>query len=68
MTKIKPQLTPGAVVTISRNLADIIIQNMVSHICGDVRFLERAKALIAIAHPDFRDELTFEARKLGLIL
>ena len=29
---------------------------------------ERAKRLIAIAHPDFRDELTFEAKKLGLIV
>ena len=28
---------------------------------------ERAKRLIAIAHPDFRDELTFEAKKLGLL-
>lgn len=28
---------------------------------------ERAKRLIAIAHPNFRDELTFEARKLNLI-
>ena len=29
---------------------------------------ERAKRLIAIAHPDFRDELSFEAKKLGLII
>ena len=28
---------------------------------------ERAKRLIAIAHPDFRDELTAEAKKLALI-
>jgi acyl-CoA hydrolase len=26
---------------------------------------DRAKALIGIAHPDFRDELTFEAKRLG---
>lgn len=68
MTKIKPQLTPGAVVTISRNLADIIITEYgVAYMRGRT-IPERAKALIAIAHPDFRDELTFEARKLGLIL
>ena len=29
---------------------------------------ERAKRLIAVAHPDFRDELTFQAKKAGLIL
>ena len=28
----------------------------------------RAKRLIAIAHPDFREELTAEAKKLGLIV
>lgn len=28
----------------------------------------RAKRLISIAHPDFRDELTAEAKKLGLII
>ena len=29
---------------------------------------ERAKRLIAIAHPDFREQLTFEAKKAGLII
>ncbi|MGI6515097.1 MAG: hypothetical protein GX052_01885 [Syntrophomonadaceae bacterium] len=28
---------------------------------------QRVKNLIAIAHPDHRDWLTFEAKKLGLI-
>ena len=28
---------------------------------------QRAAALIAIAHPDFRDELTAEARALGYL-
>lgn len=27
---------------------------------------ERAKALINIAHPNFRDQLTFEAKKIKL--
>ena len=30
-------------------------------------YQERALALISIAHPDFRDELFFEARKMGLL-
>ena len=29
---------------------------------------ERAKSLINIAHPDFRDELSFQAKKVGLIV
>ena len=67
MSKIKPILTPGSVVTISRNIADIIITEYgVAYMRGrTVR--ERTKQLIAIAHPDFREELTFEAKKLGYI-
>jgi acyl-CoA hydrolase/GNAT superfamily N-acetyltransferase len=30
-------------------------------------FQERATGLISIAHPDFRDELFFEAKKMGLL-
>ena len=29
---------------------------------------ERAKALIGIAHPDKREELKFEAKKIGLMI
>ena len=29
---------------------------------------QRAKALIEIAHPKFRDELTFEAKKMNLMI
>lgn len=38
---------------------------------ADLRFAtleQRAKRLIEIAHPDFRDELTAEAKKVGLIM
>ena len=63
-SKIKPILTPGAVVSISRNVVDIIITEYgVAYLRGrSVR--ERAEQLMAIAHPDFRDELRFEAKKL----
>ena len=67
ISKIKPILTPGSVVTISRNLADIIITEYgVAYLRGRT-VKERALQLIQIAHPDFRDELTFEAKKLGYI-
>ena len=38
--------------------------------CVNLQFCDiptRAKRLISIAHPDFREELTFEAKKNGLI-
>lgn len=68
ISKIKPILTPGAVVTISRNLADIIITEYgVAYMRGRT-VKERALQLIHIAHPSFREELRFEAKKLGYIL
>lgn len=67
ISKIKAQLTPGSAVTISRNLADrIVTEYGVAYMRGRT-LKERALGLIAIAHPDFRGELTQEARKLGLI-
>lgn len=66
-SKIKPILTPGAVVSISRNLADIVVTEYgVAYLRGrTVR--ERTENLIAVAHPKFRDELRFEAKKLGYL-
>ena len=67
VSKIKPILTPGSVVTISRNVADIIITEYgVAYMRGRT-VKERALQLINIAHPDFRDELRFEAKKLMYI-
>lgn len=64
LSRIKPVLTPGAVVTIPRTVADIIVTEYgVAYLRGrSVR--ERAEQLINIAHPDFRDELRYEANKL----
>ena len=61
------QLKPGAIVTTPRHETDCVVTEYgVARIKGQsVR--ERAKRLIAIAHPDFRDELTFHARKLHLL-
>lgn len=67
ISKIKPILTPGAVVTISRNVADIIITEYgVAYMRGRT-VKERATQLIQIAHPDFRESLRSEARKYGYI-
>lgn len=67
LSKISPILTPGAVVSISRNLADIVVTEYgVAYLRGrTVR--ERTENLIAVAHPDFRAELRAQARKLGYI-
>ncbi|MBQ0079299.1 MAG: acetyl-CoA hydrolase/transferase family protein [Eubacterium sp.] len=67
LSKITPQLTPGAAVTIPRNTADYVITEYgIAHLKG-CSLRERALKLIAISHPDFREELTHQAKALGLI-
>lgn len=67
VSKIVPMLAPGAGVTIPRNYADYIVTEYgVAHLRGR-SLRERATALIAIAHPDCREDLKREARKLFYI-
>ena len=68
ISKIKPILTPGAICTTSKNDVDYIVTEFgIAHLRG--RSLgDRTRQLIAIAHPDFRDELTFEAKKRGILI
>ena len=64
VSKIVPMLTPGASVTIPRNYADYIVTEYgIAHLRGR-SLQERALALISIAHPDVREDLRKEARKL----
>ena len=65
--KIKAMLTPGAVVTIPRNYVDYFVTDYGVAKLKGLSVAERAKALIAIAHPEQREELTAEAKKMGLI-
>lgn len=64
-SKIVPHLLPGAYVSLSRNDVDhIVTEYGVAELRG-TSVAERAKRLIAIAHPKFRDELTEQAKALG---
>ena len=68
VSKIKSELAPGAVVTTSKNDVDYIVTEYgVAHLRNQPLSV-RAKRLIEIAHPDFRDELTFTARKRGILI
>ena len=68
VSKIKSVLTPGAAVSISRNLADTIITEYgVAELRGRT-IRERAEALISIAHPDFRAQLWAEAKAHGIVV
>lgn len=68
ISKIKPTLAVGAICTTSKNDVDYIVTEYgVAHLRGK-SLGERARQLISIAHPDFRDELTFEAKKRGMLI
>lgn len=68
ISRIKLQLTPGSVVTTGKNDVDnIVTEYGIARLHG-VSISERAKRLIAIAHPDFRDELLFDAKKHGFLI
>jgi len=65
-SKIVPFLHEGAVVTTSRNDVDYVVTEYgVAWLRGKT-VAERAEALIAIAHPDFRDELKAAVEKYEL--
>lgn len=66
-SKIVSQLQRGAIVSLQRNDVDYIVTEYgAAHLKGKTT-QERVKALIAIAHPNFRDELLEEAIRLNII-
>lgn len=68
ISKIKSILTPGAAVSISRNLVDTVVTEYgIAELRGRT-IRERADALIAIAHPDFRAQLRKEALDYGILV
>lgn len=60
-SRIKPILTPGAIVTVPRSINYYVVTEY--GICNlkSKSSWERAEALVNIAHPDLRDELIKEA-------
>ncbi len=66
-SKIKPLLPEGTVVSTSRNDVQYIVTEYGSVNLQFLSISKRVKKLISIAHPDFRDRLSFEAKKTGWI-
>lgn len=66
-SRIVRNLKPGAAVTTSRgDVHYIVTEHGVAYLHGK-NLRQRAMALIEIAHPDFREDLTREAREAGLL-
>ncbi len=66
-SRVVVDMTPGNVVTSPRSdMMYVVTEYGIVNLKGR-SIPERAKAMISIAHPDFRDELTRDARARGLI-
>lgn len=65
ISRVAPMLKPGAGVVTTRNHVHFVATEygMVDLYGKSIR--QRAGLLISIAHPDFRDELAYQARKLN---
>ena len=64
VSRIVPALYEGTAVPTTRNEIDYVVTEYgIAKLSGKTN-LERLKALVAISHPDFRDEIMFKAKKL----
>lgn len=64
ISRIMPSLPPGTVCTLPRTFVHYVVTEYGIATLKGKSQRERAAELIAIAHPDFRAELTAEARRL----
>lgn len=65
-SRIRPTLEEGTIITDTRANTQYVVTEYGKVNLKGLSTYEKAKALISIAHPDFREELTDSARKLGI--
>ncbi|MEA1960433.1 MAG: acetyl-CoA hydrolase/transferase C-terminal domain-containing protein [Bacillota bacterium] len=66
LSRIRPTLSPGSIVTVPRTIAHYLVTEYgIVNLKGKSTW-ERAEALIRIAHPRFQDDLVEEARKMNI--
>ena len=68
ISRIRPTLNPGALVSTSKNDVDWIATEYGLAKLRGKTLSQRAKALIAIAHPKFREELTAQAKAMNILI
>jgi acyl-CoA hydrolase len=67
ISRIVPSFAPGTIVTTLKNTVDKVVTEWgVAELRGS-SLRERAAALIAIAHPNHRDRLRFDAKRMGYL-
>ncbi|MET1000294.1 MAG: acetyl-CoA hydrolase/transferase C-terminal domain-containing protein [Acidimicrobiia bacterium] len=67
ISRVRAMLTPGSIVTTLKNTVDHVVTEFGVASMRGRSISERATALIGIAHPEFRDELTAQARGLSYL-
>lgn len=67
LSSITPVLPEGTAVTLHRSNTDWVVTEYGAVRLRGLTVRERARALIGIAHPDFRTELTEQARRHGYL-
>jgi len=67
ISKIVPQLKPGAAVSLSRNDVDYVVTEYGVAALRGTSIRERVELLIGIAHPNFREQLRKDALELGIV-
>ena len=66
VSRIKPLLTEGAIVTVPRAFVSYLVTEYgMANLKGKSTW-QRAEAIISLAHPAFRDDLVREAEKMGI--
>lgn len=66
VSRIRPTLTEGSVVTVARPCVQWLVTEYGKVCLKGLSSWQRAEALISVAHPDFRDELIKEAEKMHI--
>jgi len=66
-SRIVPYFQPGTVTTLPRTLVHHVVTEYGMARLKGRSVKERAKELIKIAHPGFRDQLEFEAKNMGIL-
>ena len=67
VSRVVPMLTEGAAVTTPRQEVHYLVSEFGCALIKGKSIPERARAIIGLAHPKYRDWLTEEARRLGYL-
>ena len=68
VSRIAPILDPGSIVSVSRNLTDMVITEYGVAKLRARTVKQRVENLIAVAHPDFRAELPEGSQQVHVFL